>query len=125
MNYRTCHRCPLRTVAGVRCELLEAKAKAVKGLGLTSIKWNCAERLALSLAWEAMDEAKGIRRHNQQLFNVILRSSILSALFVGEEEWPVSAQAINPSEGSIAFPRYSDDDEDTGYVVREILRRNE
>lgn len=47
MNIRTCHGCPLRHVDGKRCEILEAKVKAVCGLGLTSIAFNCPTKKAL------------------------------------------------------------------------------
>ena len=47
MTYPTCYRCPLRVVDGVRCDLLEAKAKVLKGHGFTSAKWTCDRRLSL------------------------------------------------------------------------------
>lgn len=47
MNIPTCYRCPERNRGDERCAILAAKAKSVKGLGLTSIKFNCEKRPTL------------------------------------------------------------------------------
>ena len=47
MNIRTCYGCPLRNVDGKRCEILEAKVKAIRGMGFTSVAFNCPTKKAL------------------------------------------------------------------------------
>ena len=47
MNIQTCNGCPLRKVDGERCKILQSKLDAVKGAGLTSIRFRCAVRLSL------------------------------------------------------------------------------
>jgi hypothetical protein len=79
-----------------------------------------------SLASESMDEERGIREHNPALYETLLDSVLLNTLFVIEEdqECGTSAFLANCQIGFLAFPRYSDVERNTDFVIDEILRRN-
>lgn len=47
MNVPTCYRCPERTRNGSRCPILQQKLDAVRGVGLSSIRFYCQTRLNL------------------------------------------------------------------------------
>jgi hypothetical protein len=81
----------------------------------------------LSTAREAMDEELGIREHNPELYEVLLEAPLYSTLFrlAPERGHQVSVISIDPSKGSIAFPRYTEVPGDTDHVIREILKRNQ
>lgn len=84
-------------------------------------------RKAHSTASEMMDEEKGIKQSDPELYALLQTAHINSALFsvLGvKEKFSVSALSIHPSEGYVAFPRFSEQPGDTDYVVREILRHN-
>jgi hypothetical protein len=80
-----------------------------------------------STAWEAMDEERGIREHNPALYETLLESVLLNTLFVIEEarRCGTSAFLANCQNGFLAFPRYSDAERNTDFVIDEILRRNQ
>jgi hypothetical protein len=79
-----------------------------------------------SLASEAMDEERGIREHNPELYETLLDSVLLNTFFVIEEEQRCGTSAFlaNCQIGFLAFPRYSDAERNTDFVIDEILRRN-
>jgi hypothetical protein len=79
-----------------------------------------------STAWEAMDQARGIKAHNPALYRS-LQTAVLHDLFfrVLDRGTTVSAVLANPSEGYLAFPRYTDKKGDTDLVISEILRCNQ
>jgi hypothetical protein len=80
---------------------------------------------ALSMASETMDEERGIREHNPELYAEIQESTLLSALFAiaEEEKYGVSVFSAQPSIGYLAFPRYSEKG-GTDHVITEILNKN-
>jgi len=80
-----------------------------------------------SLASEAMDEELGIKEHNPELYETLLDSVILNTLFVIEEDQKCGTSAFlaNCQNGFLAFPRYSDAERNTDFVIDEILRRNQ
>jgi hypothetical protein len=80
----------------------------------------------ISTAKEAMDEERGIREHNPELYEVLLESPLFNTLFALSEtlDRSVSVFSVDPSRGYIAFPRYSETSGDTDFVVREILKHN-
>ena len=80
-----------------------------------------------SLAMEAMDEELGIRENYPELYEVLQDSVLLNTLFVIPEEQhcDVSAFLADCAHGYLAFPRYSEGDKDTTFVVNEILRLNQ
>jgi hypothetical protein len=82
---------------------------------------------AISSASEAMDEERGIREFNPELFETLLGSTLLNTLFVipGEKESTVSALSVDPSSGYLAFTSYSTKKGDTDFVIQEILRCNQ
>lgn len=47
VNIPTCYRCPERMKDGKRCEILQGKLDAVKGAGVTSIRFKCDRRVAI------------------------------------------------------------------------------
>jgi hypothetical protein len=105
----------------------------------------------MSLASEAMDQGRGIRRNNPQLYGVLRDSVLLNTFFQigdgpglelqaevddeeeegleehdgrGELTCGVSAFVAKCREGYLAFPRYSRGERDTDFVIDEILRLN-
>jgi hypothetical protein len=82
---------------------------------------------AISSASEAMDEERGIREHNPELFETLLSSTLLNTLFVIPQEKgsSVAALSVDPSSGYLAFTSYSTRKGDTDFVIHEILRHNQ
>lgn len=79
---------------------------------------------AMSMASEIMDEELGIREHNPDLYGQVADNTLLSALFqIGDKEQGVSVFSVQPSNGYLAFPRYSDKGA-TDHVISEILKHN-
>jgi len=80
-----------------------------------------------STAWEAMDEERGIREHNPELYETLLDSVLLNTLFVVEEDQRCGTSAFlaNCQIGFLAFPRYSEPERNTDFVIDEILERNQ
>ena len=74
-----------------------------------------------------MDEELGIREHNPELYEVLLDSVLLNTLFVipQEQNCGVSAFLADCAHGYLAFPRYSEGERDTNFVIDEILRHNQ
>lgn len=80
----------------------------------------------MSMASEAMDEARGIREHNPDLYETLLDSVLLNTFFLVNEgqNCGVSAFSVDCTRGLLAFPRYSGAERGTDFVIDEILRRN-
>jgi hypothetical protein len=55
----------------------------------------------MSMASEAMDEERGIREHNPELYEVLLDSVLLNTLFLIKEEhrWGVTAFSADCANG--------------------------
>jgi hypothetical protein len=101
--------------------------KGIKNLWETGFMDSSSAKLkkALSLASETMDEEKGIREHNPELYAEIQENTLLNALFaVSDEKCGVSVLSVQPSNGYLAFPRYSEKG-GTDFVISEILRNNQ
>jgi hypothetical protein len=81
---------------------------------------------ALSMASEKMDEELGIREHNPELYEQIQDNTLLNALFAitDEEKCGVSVFSVQPSNGYLAFLRYSEKG-GPDFVISEILRKNQ
>jgi hypothetical protein len=79
-----------------------------------------------STAWEAMDEERGIREHNPELYETLLDSVLLNTLFVIKEDQKCGTSAFLAycQNGFLAFPRYSEAERNTDFVINEILQRN-
>ena len=83
-----------------------------------------------STTTEIMDDERGIKRYNQDLYALVRDADLFEMVF---DVCPrdgidrcVSVLHIEPSKGQIAFDRYSKEgDEDTRFVVNEIIRLNE
>ena len=84
-----------------------------------------------SMAFEAMDEERGIKEHDPELYERLLDSVLFASTFVINHEHErakdltVSVVSVDPSTGYIAFPRYADRVGDTERVIREILTNNQ
>jgi hypothetical protein len=80
-----------------------------------------------STAQEAMDEELGIREHNPELYETLQDSVLFNTLFAIPEDkgCTVSAFSVDPSNGYMAFVRYSEKKGDTDFVIREILQQNQ
>lgn len=80
----------------------------------------------MSTASEAMDEERGIREYNPELYEMLRRSTLFNTMFRVKQEKGASVSAFlaDCSRGFLAFPRYSDRRGDTDDVVDEILRNN-
>jgi hypothetical protein len=81
----------------------------------------------LSTVTETMDEARGIRQYNKELYETLATSPLFNSQFVvtSKEFSTVSAFSIDPSKGRVAFPRYTEESGDTDHVIREILKHNQ
>jgi hypothetical protein len=83
------------------------------------------QKKALSIAEEIMDEERGIREHNPELFQQILDNMVMNAMFfVADESCGTDVFSAKPSEGFLGFPRYSEKG-GTDFVISEILRNNQ
>ena len=82
-----------------------------------------------TVAAEIMDEDRGIREFNPELYEVIVDAPMYTTRFVisPSQEHPLSVSLFltDPSNGYIVFPRYSDIAGDTDYVLRRILESNQ
>ncbi len=81
----------------------------------------------ISMASEAMDEERGIREYNPQLYETLMESVLYTTAFVIPEEQGcgVSALITNPSVGYLAFPRYSEKRDGTDFVIGKVLEHNQ
>ncbi len=79
-----------------------------------------------STASEAMDEERGIKKDNPELYAILMKSPLYRTLFIV----PATAKRkevplwIDPTQGTINFPRYSETMGNTDNVIREILKKN-
>jgi len=73
-----------------------------------------------------MDEERGIKAFNQPLYTALSTATLFNTFFkvAATENLSVSVLRIEPSEGLIAFPRYSEHVGDTDVVVQKILTLN-
>jgi hypothetical protein len=80
----------------------------------------------ISMATETMDESRGIKKYNQELYRTIHKSLIIKILFYPTDGrgLGVTAFSAKPSDGYLAFPRYSGEG-GTDRVIREILANNQ
>jgi hypothetical protein len=80
----------------------------------------------MSIATEVMNEAKGIKKYNPELYAILMKSVLNNTLFQVEpnKKCSVSAFWADAANGRIYFPRYTDKGGDTEFVIDEILRNN-
>jgi hypothetical protein len=79
-----------------------------------------------SVASETMDEERGIRRTNTELYKQLKDSVLLNTLFLVEKaDCGVSAFSVECTQGFLTFPRYSKPERNTDFVIEEILERNQ
>lgn len=81
----------------------------------------------MSLASEAMDEERGIREHNPDLYELLQDSVLLNTFFAvnDDQRCGVSAFSADCTNGFLAFTRYSEAEGSTDFVIDEILRLNQ
>jgi hypothetical protein len=79
-----------------------------------------------STASEAMDEQRGIKKDNPDVYEQMKKAPLHLTLCVIPPTKTKKEVAlwIDPSLGTIRFPRYSDNMGDTDYVIRELLKTN-
>ena len=79
----------------------------------------------MSVASEFMDEERGIREFNPELYDTLQDSVLLNTLFLTSEESKCGASAfsVDCSNGYLAFPRYSEPG-GTDDVINKILELN-
>jgi hypothetical protein len=79
-----------------------------------------------SVASEAMDNEEGIKKNNPELYKVLQKSVLLSAVFqVGDDQkTTVSAFSSEPPLGFLSFTRYTEKRGDTDIVIQKILASN-
>jgi hypothetical protein len=79
-----------------------------------------------STASEVMDEGRGIRASNPELYETLKKAALLDALFQVNRgsACTVSVFHMSPLEGLIVFPRYSEKKGDTDHVIKQILENN-
>lgn len=80
----------------------------------------------ISMARESMDEDRGIKEHNPELYGVLQDSPLFNTVFTlsKKNKRSVSAFVVDPSRGYIAFLRYSETSGDTDFVIRAIIKSN-
>lgn len=79
-----------------------------------------------STATEKMDEELGIRSHNPQLFEDVMKLPLFDSLFRihPSKGSTVSSFHVNPTTGRISFPIYTEVAGDCDDLVRKILEAN-
>jgi hypothetical protein len=82
---------------------------------------------AISSASEVMDEELGIKEHNPALYEILVDAMLRDTLFLipADKGSSVSAVLIDPSNGRMAFPRYSERKGDTDAFIHAILQHNQ
>jgi len=80
----------------------------------------------LSMASEEMDEEKGIKANNPDLFQELENCTLFSTMFriPASEDCSVEVFHVDPSAGSISFPQYTRGGGDSDEVVTAILDAN-
>ncbi len=83
----------------------------------------------MSVASEDMDGEKGIKKNYPELYAVLRKSTLLSALFEIEDpksdsKSTVSVLSAEPLVGFLGFPRYTDKKGDTDAVLDKVLANN-
>lgn len=79
-----------------------------------------------SMATEVMDEERGIREHNPELYDMVKKSVIYGTTFLvaPRDDLDIETFSANPAEGLIGFQRYAARSSETDYVIHEIIRKN-
>lgn len=78
-----------------------------------------------SIAWEAMDEERGIKQFNRSLYEELRNKPLYSTTFKGSEgRTNISAFSSNPTNGFIGFTRYCKEGGESDELIRQILKNN-
>jgi hypothetical protein len=79
-----------------------------------------------SVASETMNEERGIKANHPELYATLRISPLTQMIFkIGAgRNVTVDTFSTDPSQGTLAFHKYSDNAGDTDRVIREILQRN-
>jgi hypothetical protein len=78
-----------------------------------------------STASEIMDEERGIKQNNPELYSILQEAPLFTTLFqVPEDQSTVSEFSTDPSKGIIGFSSYSEKKEDTDIVIEKIISNN-
>jgi hypothetical protein len=103
--------------------------KGIKALWDSGFMDSCRTRYKkpLSTATESMDEERGIREYNPELYEQLQTATLFATLFQvkPDEGCEVDQFQVDPSQGYIAFPRYTEGAGDSDEVVNRILESNQ
>ena len=77
-----------------------------------------------STASETMDENLGIKENNDDLYKILLQSTILNGVFASTAPKESTVFVAKPGEGYLSFLRYSDENGGSDHVIREIIGHN-
>jgi hypothetical protein len=88
--------------------------------------WRIKYKKPKSQAAETMDDAKGIKQHNPELYEEAQESTLFTMQFIIPPGTGCAVEVFNvdPSAGFLSFPRYTEDVGGTDDVVRKILEKN-
>jgi hypothetical protein len=101
--------------------------KGIKKLWADGFMDSCRAKYKtpISTAQETMDEERGIKEYNPDLYGILQQSPLFTTLFqIPEDKGTVTSFSADPSNGLIGFSRYSEKSEDTDYVIEQILANN-
>lgn len=78
-----------------------------------------------SVAWEAMDEERGIKQFNPALYAELQNKPMYSTAFKGKEGGTkLHAFSADPTNGIIGFTQYSKEGGDSDGLIRQVLKNN-
>jgi len=82
-------------------------------------------KTSISTASEAMDEERGIKEFNPELYAAVQAAPLYTTVFqIPEDKSSVCTFSTDPSNGIIGFTRYSEKKGDTDIVIEQILTNN-
>jgi hypothetical protein len=78
-----------------------------------------------STASEAMDEERGIKAHNRDLYDALAHATLFQTTFKVLDRSSVSLFVATPAEGLLIFPRQSETVGDSDALIQRILEENQ
>jgi hypothetical protein len=80
----------------------------------------------LSTVTEVMDQSRGIKAHNPELYKTLIGCPLYKSLFVviSKNFSGATGFSADPSRGNVDFSKYTESCSDTNNVIQEILRLN-
>lgn len=79
----------------------------------------------ISTASEAMDEEKGIKEYNPELYSILQEAPLYTTVFqIPEDKSTIGTFSADPSHGIIGFTHYTEKKGDADVVIQHILENN-